>query len=155
MIVALITCQVDIQLGVSCLILVSQHYHQVIHNRVQHGSSRRLNPTGVRQFGRTRSRNPHPHRQCYSTQPKISSHQGQRTTCIACTANKASIPEDPHSILRACRPKCRLQKIHHGTRGTHLHMHASNGKPELGGDMDEMRIESKLRGRPYTLPTCG
>ena len=40
---------------------------------------------------------------------------------------------DHRSTLRTCLPICRLQKFHLGTRGAHLHMHASNGKPELAG----------------------
>ena len=31
-------------------------------------------------------------------------------------------------------------------------MRAANGKPELGGDLDEMRIESKLLGAPIHFP---
>ena len=56
--IRLITSQVIIKLGVSCLILVSQHYHQVIHNHGQHGSLRRLNTAGVHYCSRTRKNDP-------------------------------------------------------------------------------------------------
>ena len=125
--IRLITSEVIIKLGVSCLILLSQHYHQVIHNRGQHGSSRRLNPAGVHYCSRTRKNDPpggnQTHQADHSTQPNSSSHQAQSTTCYECTVNQAPThPGDPHNMLSACLAKCRLQKIHLGTRGTHLHM---------------------------------
>ena len=131
MTIVLITSQINYSLGVSCLILVSQHYHQVIHNRGQHGSSRRFTLQGCTNLaehvqaihshtGKTTQHN-----------PNLSPHHAQRTTCIACTANQAPLKKDPHSTLRPCRPKCRLHKFHLGTRGAQLHMHASNGKPKL------------------------
>ena len=99
--------------------------------------SRRLNPAGVHQFGRTRSNDPpggnQTHQAGHSTQPNFSSHQAQSTTGIACTANPAPYPwENLHSTIRTCRPKCRLQNNSTFTpRGAHVHMHAANGKPEL------------------------
>ena len=126
--IRLITSQVDIQLGVSCLILVSQHYHQVIHNRRQHGSSRRLNPAWVRQFGRTRMNGPPygnalpPSEALNTTRPFSASSPKNHVQLSARLIKPPTCPGDPHSTLRTCVPKCRLQKIHLGTRGTHLHM---------------------------------
>ena len=125
----LITSQLIIKLGVSCLILVSQHYHQVIHNRGQHGSSRRLNPAGVHYYSHT-----HFNSFCqsiahfrgmlaeYPTLRFPFTTTSPRNTCIVRTTNQAPTPGDPHSTLRPRLPKCRLRKIHLGTRGTHLHM---------------------------------
>ena len=99
MILELITSQIVIQLCVSCLILVSQHYHQVIHNRGQHGSSRRLNPAGVHYCSRTRSNDPpggnQTHQAGHSTQPNFSSHQAQSTTCCECTVTQAPHARGP------------------------------------------------------------
>ena len=52
-------------------------------------------------------------------------------------------------------PICRLQKIHLGTRGTHLHMHASNGKPELCGPGTSLRFGSQIAGGAHTPLNVG
>ena len=129
MIIALITSQVDNQLGVSCLILVSQHYHQVIHNCGQHGSSRRLNPAGMHYCSHTYfnsfCRSLAHLRGMLAEYPTLClpfTTTSPRTTCIEERLIKPHTPGDPHSTVRPYLPKCRLQKIHLGTRGTHLHM---------------------------------
>ena len=128
MIIVLVTSQVDNQLGVSCLILVSQHYHQVIYNHGQHGSSRRLNPAGVHYCSHTHFNSfcrLLAHFRCmlaeYPTLRFPLTTTSPRTTCIEERLIKPHTPGDPHST-GTCLPKCRLQKIHLDARGAHLHM---------------------------------
>ena len=57
--------------------------------------------------------------------------------------------EDLHSTLRTCRPKCRLQRIPPWHQGSAPAYACIKWKARTKcGDLDEMRIGSRLRGAP-------
>ena len=146
-------------LGVSCLILVSQHYHQVIHNRGQHGSSRRLNPAEVHYCSRTRKNGPPdgnalpPSETLNTKQPFSASSPKHHVLRVHGQSSPPHARGDPHNMLSACLPKCRLQKFNPWRQGNAPAYDAANGKPELNVAI-WTRCESgqNCGGRPYTPP---
>ena len=97
----------------------------------------------------------HFHQARHSTQNNPSPHQAQSTTCCECTVNQAPphARGDPHDMISACLPKCRLQKLNPWRQGNAPVYDAANGRPELNVAI-WTRCESgqNCGGRPYTLP---